>query len=55
MLRKARTVILGNKDYTVFGNVFAPTVHRTPYTQSSVVLLLAIVVFYRLKIKNEEL
>jgi len=47
MLRKARIVILGNKDFSILGNVFAPTAH-----QSSVLLLLAVVVFYRLKVKG---
>jgi hypothetical protein len=43
--RKARLVILGNRDYSILGNVFAPTAN-----QVSVLLLLAIVVFYRLKV-----
>jgi hypothetical protein len=45
--RKARIVILGNHDYSILGNVFAPTAN-----QASVLLLLAIVVFYRLKVKG---
>jgi hypothetical protein len=45
--RKARLVLLGNRDYTILGNVFAPTAN-----QVSVLMLLAIVVFYRLKVKG---
>jgi hypothetical protein len=45
--KKSRLVLLGNQDYSDIGNVFAPTAH-----QPSVLLLLALAVYYRLKIKG---
>jgi len=45
--KKSRLVLLGNKDYSDIGNVYAPTAN-----QPSVLLLLALAVYYRLKIKG---